>query len=214
MVAELTGLPRSNAKNLNFGLAYGQGIDLLCKNLGVDREEGLRIITTYHERAPYIKPLMKDVSEITGDRGFLKTLLGRRRRFDVWERKLRNQEPEYRQSYAPGFRRAFLHKALNALIQGSAADLMKKAMVDYWESGVVDVLGVPHLTVHDELDGSMPLTQIGWEAFHEVKYIMENAIKVSVPIISDAGVGETWAAAKAKNAYDGRDHKTNKYFYH
>jgi DNA polymerase-1 len=214
LVAELTGLSRSNAKNLNFGLAYGQGIDLLCANLGVSREEGMRIITEYHKRAPFVRPLMSAVSDRANELGFIRTMLGRRRNFDTWERRGKDGEMEYSPEWQPGFRRAFLHKALNALIQGSAADLMKKAMVEYWESGVMDVLGVPHLTVHDELDGSMPDTPIGWEAFHEVSYIMENCVKIKVPIMADSGTGTNWAEAKSKGAYDGRNHRTKTYSFH
>lgn len=87
------------------------------------------------------------------------------------------------------------HKALNAQLQGSAADLMKKAMVNMWESGIFSVL-VPHLTVHDEMDVSIPRTKAGQEAFKELIYIMENTIKLNVPIIADAKIGANWSECK------------------
>lgn len=193
IIADMTGLTRDNAKNLNFGLAYGQGVDLLCANLGVSRDEGLRIIREYHMKAPFMKPLMKKVSEVTGERGYLTTLLGRVRHFDAWEK-----GGKVLQEWEAGARRAFLHKALNALIQGGAADLMKQAMVNCWEAGVFDpsVLGAPYLTVHDELDGSMEEhNNLHIEALREVKHIMENVTPLSVPIRADGGISANWGLA-------------------
>jgi DNA polymerase-1 len=89
-------------------------------------------------------------------------------------------------------RRAFVHKALNALLQGSAADLMKKAMVELWESGLCALLGAPLLTVHDELDlsvqeGRTPLLL-------DVKHIMENCMTLQVPIIVELEQGPNWGS--------------------
>lgn len=192
VIADMTGLPRRDAKNLNFGLAYGQGIDLLCFNLGVDRSEGERIINDYHERAPFIRPLAKLATMRANTQGEIRTLMGRKRRFQVWED--RNDGKIYQED-GPGRRRAFTHKALNALIQGSAADIMKKAMVDTWEAGCYDVLGAPHLTVHDELDGSLTETPAELEAFAEVKRIMETCVELTVPLRADGGFGDNWALA-------------------
>jgi len=240
-VADLTGLPRSDAKNLNFGLAYGQGIDLLCQNLGVDRNEGERIMREYHARAPFIKPLMALTSRRAQQTGFIRTILGRKRRFNVWERggnswsdndsngkdyvsennrgqfanavseeilrrigwteeqlndwDLRSPDnPKYVNAMKnAGYRRAFLHKTLNSLTQGSNADLMKKAMVDVWESGVCDVIGVPYLTVHDELDGDMEKGNPKHEeAIREIQHIMTNVVQLKVPLMADKKVGKNW----------------------
>lgn len=228
-VADLTGLTRSDAKNLNFGLAYGQGIELLCANLGVTREEGERIMAEYHKRAPFIRPLANDVSNAARSRGYITTLGGRRRRFNVWERKGEFSQEEdlrlrvrrrwvkemdelsgnthvtdedemppgmfERMSQRDGWRRGFLHKALNALIQGGAADVMKTAMVQIWESGLCDVIGAPHLTVHDELDGSLDEgNPRHMEAHAEVKHIMESCVKFAVPLRADGGLGPNWGA--------------------
>jgi len=81
------------------------------------------------------------------------------------------------------------------VIQGSAADLIKKAMVDCYEAGVFGVL-YPHLTVHDELDESVPRTIEGKEAFDEMVHLMEEAIKFKVPVVVDASLGENWGGAK------------------
>lgn len=191
VVAELTGLPRSNAKNLNFGMAYGQGVDLLCHNLGVDRAEGERIIGQYHTRAPYIRKLAQQCTQWVNKHGEIKTLGGRVRRFDLWETGGVVSRTEMRDS-----KRANTHKALNALIQGSAADIMKTAMVQLWESGVCDVLGAPHLTVHDELDGSLPPSAGATEALGEVRRVMEGCVKLLVPLRADGGTGVTWTTTE------------------
>lgn len=95
-------------------------------------------------------------------------------------------------------KRAYTHKALNAVLQGSAADMMKKAMVDVWESGAIGP-GRPlqcHLTVHDELDGSMEDTPQGHEALEAVRQIMIEAIPLKVPVLVSGSTGKNWAEAK------------------
>lgn len=190
-IADLTGLDRSAAKGLNFGLAYGQGLDLLCKNLGVDRDVGRGIIQQYHRRAPFIKPLAEQASARAALHGEIRTLLRRKRRFTLWE-----DGGEILREERPGARRAFTHKALNALIQGSAADIMKKAMVEIFESGACDVLGAPHLTVHDELDGSLPAGPAAAEALREVEHIMTTCVELLVPLIAEGSIGPTWGDLK------------------
>lgn len=191
IIAEMTGLPRSDAKNLNFGLAYGQGVDLLCHNLGVEREEGERIINEYHTKAPFIRPLADSATKAANRYGVIPTLLRRLRRFNTWEvnGQFFNAEPENKHA-----RRAFTHKALNALIQGSAADIMKKAMVQIWNDGCCDILGAPHLTVHDELDGSLEPTPAAREALAHVKHVMETCVELAVPLRADGGTGPSWGA--------------------
>lgn len=83
-----------------------------------------------------------------------------------------------------------MHKSLNAKIQGSAADIMKKAMVDLYKSGVFDEIGIPHLTVHDELDGSIDPAKVG--VLKEVQHIMENCCKLEVPMLADPEVSTDW----------------------
>jgi DNA polymerase I-like protein with 3'-5' exonuclease and polymerase domains len=97
--------------------------------------------------------------------------------------------------------RSHTHTALNALLQGSAADIMKRAMVDIWHSGVCDVLGAPFLTVHDELNWSVPRTKAGREAFAESNRIMEAVYstgkkKLRIPLKVDTATGANWAACK------------------
>jgi DNA polymerase-1 len=91
-----------------------------------------------------------------------------------------------------GIQRAFTYKALNAVIQGSAADLMKKAMVNVWEAGICDILGSPLLTVHDEMDFSVPQTKEGLEAWAECVWLMETALEFRVPIRVDGELKPNW----------------------
>jgi DNA polymerase I len=124
----------------------------------------------------------------------VRTLFGRRRHFNRWETKdgkiiVSDKRPR-------NSRLAFTYTALNARIQGSAADIMKTAMVRIWESGVCYVVGAPHLTVHDELDLSSPGTKAGHEAIAEIKDIMEHAAKLNLPLKVDTGSGPSWGACE------------------
>lgn len=212
MVEKETGMDRKSAKCLNFGLCYGQGILKTAESLGVDIDEAIEYRELFFSRSPYIKQTFDLAAHRAQTRGYIRTILGRRARFPFWEpadfelsRKLerpmksrsecavwtaRQLGVEYPSSKL--VKRARAYKALNALLQGSSADLLKKAMVDIWESGVCDVIGVPLVTVHDELDFSVPRTKEGAEAILEVKRLMENAISLKVPVIADIEIGSNW----------------------
>jgi len=170
-VAELTGVERKYAKTLNFGLLYGMGKEKLARGLKMTNEEAEEIFQTYHSRAPFIKTTSSAASQKARVRGYIYTTLKRRRRFPNG---------------------ASTHKALNALLQGSAADMMKVAMVEVAKSGVESVLGPALVTVHDELDFSVPKSKIGTEAILEVKRIMENCMKLAVPVRCDLEIGPNW----------------------
>lgn len=103
------------------------------------------------------------------------------------------REPRY------GVKRAWTYRALNAVIQGSAADLFKQALVNIWESGVCDVLGAPLLLVHDEVDFSVPNTTEGKEAFDESVRLMETAVPFRVPIKVDAKLKKDWGTPLTKS---------------
>ena len=181
IVADMTGLDRDAAKTVNFGLAYGEGVAKLCASLGLSREKGETLLEEYHRRAPFIRQLSSGCMSIAARTGKIETLLERIRQFDMWEIRYRDRLLYFRER-RPGSRRAFTHAALNARIQGSAADIMKLAMVNIWESGVCDVIGAPHLTVHDELDGSYYDDEAGREALRELKHLMETCIDLLVPL--------------------------------
>lgn len=189
-------LDRKPTKNINFGLIYGMGIPKLIRSLGLDKKKGKELFKVYHASAPYVEATMNATMEEAERTGVITTILGRKSRFDLWEpsdnRKGMLALPHHvaRASYGPDIQRAYLHKALNRRLQGSAAELIKKAMLKCYEDGVFNVTGVPRLTVHDELDFS---DEGGHDdAFLEVKHIMETAIPLRIPVKSDYEVGPNW----------------------
>lgn len=211
MAAAISGVPRKQAKAINFGVVYGMGVPKLAADLGLPLDEAKVVMQKFQDNAPFMRGMLDRCSNAAAERGFIKTILGRKRRFDVWEVKWRNSlgsQTEYVQTedlekrvaelgsmVRQSPRRAFTHKALNALLQGSAADLMKKAMVEMWDAKLFDVL-VPHLTVHDEFNSSVPDTKEGREAFEEMRHIMETTLKLDIPILADGKLGNNWDEAK------------------
>ena len=175
VIMDLTGLTRKRSKTLNFGMAYAMGAFTMSKKFGWDIEECEEMIALYNEEVPFVRATRSKVSKVARNRGHITTILGRRAR--VTPEMLENKK-EY--------------QMFNRLIQGSAADLMKKAMRDAYDDGIFNVL-IPHLTVHDELDFSIPRTKEGTEATMELKRIMETCVKLKVPVIADLEVGPNWA---------------------
>ena len=210
-VAGITKIGRKPAKNINFGLGYGMGIDKLAAQLGRSRSEAEAIFNIYHARLPFIRELMKRVMSVAENRGYIRTLMGRRRRFDRWEPRAFSKDKKTPCGYAQaieqwvkfpfcnksmrGIKRAYGYAALNALMQGSAADLMKKAMVDIWECGACDILGAPLLTVHDELNWSVPQTREAIRAHRETVHLMRTVTELKVPLLVSSDHGKNWSEA-------------------
>lgn len=211
MCAKLTGLTRKQAKNINFGLAYGMGTEKLAGSLGVGLAEAKQTLGKYHENAPFVRAVSSKASERAQARGYVMTLGGRRRRFQMWEsakwvpkeerekdedkfKPRRNKEEALKLWGA--VRRAHTHKAANAIMQGSNADWLKKAMVMGVRDGVTDVLGMYLNTVYDELGMSIitgdPKHE---EACKHMRWIMENAYKLNVPVLVSEGRGANWGLA-------------------
>lgn len=189
VVAGITGVSRSEAKSINFGIIYGLGLDALADQLGIDVAAAKAMYASYIFRVPFVGRLRTKAMDAAGKRGVITTMLGRQRHFDMWER-----GGEVRPYHFSGARRAFTHKALNAQLQGDAADIMKTAMVQAWEAGLFDEahLGAPHLTVHDELDGSFTDGPADKEALAELKHVMESCVALRVPLKADGGTGPNW----------------------
>ena len=164
------------------------------RDLGLSEPEGRRLLREYHRRAPFMRPIMEHWMEVVERDHQLRTLFGRIRRFTKWEI-WRGGKAVYLDHWVPGAKLAHTYTALNARIQGSAADIMKAAMADIWASGVCDVLGAPLLTIHDELDCIAPESKAGREALAEIKHIMENIVDISVKLTVDAKTGANWARA-------------------
>jgi DNA polymerase I-like protein with 3'-5' exonuclease and polymerase domains len=190
IVADMANIPRSQAKTINLGLFYGMGKNKLQAELGVSKENAEDLFRTYHDKVPFVKMLMESVSRRAQDRGYVRTLLGRRCRFPLWEpnqfgihKPLKHEEALL--EHGPGIRRAFTYKALNKLIQGSAADMTKKAMVELYKEGIV-----PHIQVHDELDISVDNNS------DKIQEIMEHAVELEVPNKVDYESGPNWGNIK------------------
>lgn len=200
MVSELTGIDRKPAKNINFGLVYGMGVKKMAASLGRSEEATRALFEQYHTTLPFVKATFDAASRAAAHRGYTKTLLGRRRRFELWEPRQWDEKAEAcgkeaaEATWGKGIRRAYTHKALNSILQGSAADIMKKAMVDIWQSGVCDVLGAPLCTVHDEICFSAPYTTEADEALKKVHYIMEHCVTLRVPLLAEREDGPSWGA--------------------
>ena len=206
MIKKVVGitLERKPAKTINFGIIFGMMVRALAIKLGVSMEEAQRLFDTYHDGLPYVKETMKAASNFAEANGFTETITGRRATFDSWEPKYTEWgKPKpialpFKQAvdrYGPNIKRAHLHKSLNYIIQGSAADLIKSGMVKCWKDGIYDVTGVPRLVVHDETDFSV---RGGWNegAFKEMVHIMETAIKFRVPIKMAGDRGPNWGELK------------------
>lgn len=194
---------RRPIKNTNFGLLYGQGQGKLSRTMGFDKAQSKEFFDAYHGGAPYVKPTMQMCADEVHRNGFVQTILKRRTRFNLWQPDAglysRDSLPEpvsYEIAIAKwgsNIRRAYDYRAVNYKFQGSAADIMKKAMVDLDESGVFDFMGVPKLTVHDELDFSLADRSAHMqEALRYVKHRMEQAISLRVPVRTDPDFGLTW----------------------
>lgn len=200
LTANITGLPRKRAKTINLGLSYGMGLAKLALDLGVTEFEAKEILSQYHGAMPFLKGITQEVNTRAEQQGYIKTLLGRKRRFDSWEggRGQKGQampsRAEAMEKYGLPVRRAFTHKAFNALIQGSAADVIKKVMVDIYESGVLEQGASMHLTVHDELDFSVPKDKP--DLGKEIVNIMENSVKLAIPFKVDNEIGPSWGEVK------------------
>lgn len=192
---------RRPIKGINFGLTYGMGKKKLTTSLGLDAAAGNDLFDAYHKAVPFVRDTYDDVSQRAKSRGWIKTALNRRARFTLWEPLYSDRDEDKALPYAQALDayngrivRAYTHKALNRLLQGSAADLMKKAMRDMWRAGVHRELGQMLLTCHDETGHSVPQTPAGREAMDEVKHIMETCMTLRVPIIADQSAGPNWGA--------------------
>ena len=188
IIAEMASIPRTQAKTINLGLFYGMGKGKLQAELGVNQDKAVELFNAYHSRVPFIKQLMDAVSRRAQDSGKIRTLLGRLCRFPLWEpnqfgiNKALPHEEALRE-HGPGIRRAYTYKALNRLIQGSAADMTKKAMIELHKMKII-----PHIQVHDELDISVEDDKQA----KQIVEIMESAVELKVPNKVDYESGENW----------------------
>lgn len=192
---------RKPSKNINFGLVYGMGKPKLARSLGRSEEAAEALFALYHSTMPFVKETFDAAAALAANRGYIKTLLNRRRRFDLWEPRDFKKAKEAdialsreaaMEMWGPSIRRAYTHAALNGLLQGGAADIMKLAMVDIWQSGVCDVLGAPLCIVHDEICFSAPRTPEADDALRHARHIMEHCVTLRVPLLAEREDGPSW----------------------
>jgi DNA polymerase I-like protein with 3'-5' exonuclease and polymerase domains len=190
-VADLVGIERSQAKTIGLGLMYGMGKNKLANSLGLSKEEAEVLISKYNRKVPFVKLLSDRCMKKANSEGVIRTKKGRKCRFDMWEpmdfgihtpEKFENASAKYG---ANNIKRAFTYKALNRLIQGSAADQTKQAIVSCYEQGYL-----PILQIHDELCFNVkPGDEI------KIKEIMENCMEFKVPSVVDISLGDDFGQA-------------------
>ena len=201
IVADIAGIGRKRAKTINLGLFYGMGVAKLQDQLGInDEEEAKELINKYHSKVPFVKQLMKQTMNRAQTAGRIRTIGGRLCRFDKWEPKDWNSRKWYdtwkeaaNENGSGNIRRAFTYKALNRLIQGSAADMTKKAMINLYKEGIL-----PMVQVHDELNVSI----IDDKQAEKVKKIMEESVLLEIPNKVDYESGENWGSIDKEGEED------------
>lgn len=180
---EVSNELRRNAKAINFGLIYGMSAFGLAKQLDISRTDAQTYINLYFERYPNVKKYMNETKILAKEQGFVETLFGRR----LYLPEIDSRNPMLRQ-YAE-------RTAINAPMQGTAADIIKRAMlaVDNWlETEKIDAKMI--MQVHDELVFEIKTEQLD-NAIEKIKTLMEKAAELTVPLIVDVGIGENWDEA-------------------
>ena len=180
---EVTKTQRSQAKTVNFGIIYGQGAFGLAEQTGLSRTEAKQMIENYFATYPQLKKYMAEQVQKAQDLGYVETILNRKRHLkDI------NSANFVVKAHAE-------RNAVNAPIQGSAADVIKLAMINIDEKLEEKNLKTKMLLqVHDELVLDVPKSEL--EAIKPIiKTTMENAVKLNVPLVADVGVGQNWLEA-------------------
>ena len=195
MVADMAGIKRKQAKTIGLGLCYGMGKSKLAKELDLPLDEADGLIKTFHAKVPFLRGTIDAVMrriENASSNGSIRTLLGRKCRFPLWEPMEWgvNKALPYDEAvakYGSRVKRAYSYKGLNKLMQGSAADQTKAAMIALHKAGF-NIL----LQVHDELALSVKNRAEAEEAAR----IMATAVELMVPSRVDVEIGPSWGEAK------------------
>jgi DNA polymerase I-like protein with 3'-5' exonuclease and polymerase domains len=194
MVADMAGIERKQAKTIGLGLMYGMGKQKLANQLDIPLEDASELIGTFHSKVPFLRgtvdAVMKRI-EHNASGGAIRTLLGRKCRFPLWEpvewgvnKALPYDEAILK--YGPRIKRAMTYKGLNRLIQGSAADQTKAAMIALHKAGFRILL-----QVHDEI----ALSVDNQDQAKEAAEIMAKAVNLEVPSRVDVEAGPSWGEA-------------------
>jgi DNA polymerase-1 len=169
---------RRAAKAVNFGIAYGQGAFGLAENLGISRSESKEIIDRYFARFKGVREYIDSTIKLAHEKGYVETLFGRRRYIDEL------------QSKNMMLKKFGERAAINAPIQGTASDLVKKAMIEVYDHVPLKML----LQVHDELIFEGTESDLH-EHTKKLVHIMENVAKLRVPLKVNYSVGFNWDEA-------------------
>ena len=194
IVSKIANISRTNAKTINLGLLYGMGVKKLAEELKFDKDLVKDFLAKFHKQIPFIKDLSNRVSQYANSTGYVATLKGRKCRFELWEptsfgvfKALPYDQAKEKYGRHHALQRAGTYKALNRLIQGSAADQTKQAMVDLYNEGMV-----PLVQIHDELTLSFDGKK---ETKNKIIDIMTNCVKLAVPSKVDCETGKSWGDA-------------------
>jgi DNA polymerase I-like protein with 3'-5' exonuclease and polymerase domains len=192
-VADMAGIPRSQAKTINLGIFYGMGKNKLSKELGIGKEQAEQILAEYNQKVPFVKQLANRAMDSADKNGAIWTIKGRKCRFNMWEpssfglHKSTTFEDAVNKYGKNAIKRAGTYKSLNRLIQGSAADQVKKAMIECAKQNFI-----PLIQIHDELCFSIPYERLE-PACKQIKKIMEHCIpELKVPSKVDIATGMNW----------------------
>ena len=192
-VADMAQIPRSQAKTINLGIFYGMGARKLSNELGIQTDEAKLLLQEYNKSVPFVRQLANRCMESADKNGAIRTIKGRKCRFDKWEPNSFGlykavTEEEAVQKYGRGnIKRAGTYKALNRLIQGSAADQVKQAMIDCFKEGFL-----PIIQIHDELCFNVRPAKDS----ERIRKIMENCIpELKVPSKVDVAINKDWGSA-------------------
>ncbi len=188
----VSGLARRPTKDCYLGRCYGMGLKKLAYKFNKSHDEAKEILAKFDNAAPFVKEIADDCTRLAESRGWIKTLLGRRRHFNLWEvAKYEDRiglpmtlDEIQRKHPGKRYKRFGTHKALNALIQGSAADMTKAAMIKVYE----ETGEYPYMQVHDELN----FGTTGEEQEKVLQYCIENSVDMKIPVVADKEVGAHW----------------------
>ena len=191
-VADICGIGRKEAKTIGLGLMYGMGKKKLATMLGLGYDEANALIGKYNRKVPFVKLLSDRCMGKANDEGTIRTKLGRKCRFNMWEPKdFGLHTPEHYDNASAKYgraniKRAFTYKALNRLIQGSAADQTKQAIVSCYELG-----HLPIVQIHDELCFNVK----DKKDIDKIKSVMQDCVKLNVPNVVDIALGKNFGEA-------------------
>jgi DNA polymerase-1 len=194
-LAEACSMSRRDAKDATLGRMYGMGYKTFAIKQNITQDAAKKKLEDFDKSAPFVKEISDLTTQLAADHGYIKTLLGRRRHFNLWEPvRYSYEKEEYvtplsreaAEKKWPGekLRRFGIRKALNSLIQGSAADMLKQALVTTYENHKI----LPYMVVHDELDYGVT------DKDHAVilQKSAETCLKIEVPIRADLKFGDSW----------------------